>query len=87
MYTKCDTLGVELVSVVRRNNLNDRLRSLGFTVGTRMKLYGEEFEVAGEPIIVDEKTVMVDAIKTKSGERKRVRVPLPILKIAGERAA
>jgi len=51
-----------------------------------MKLYGEEFEVASEPIIVDENTVMVDAIKRKSGERKQVRVPLPILKVAGERA-
>jgi len=72
--------------MVQRNNLNDRLKKLGFTVGTRMKLYGEEFEVASEPIIVDENTVMVDAIKRKSGERKQVRVPLPILKVAGERA-
>lgn len=73
--------------MVQRNNLNDRLRRLGFTVGTRMKLYGEEFEVAGEPIIEDEKTVLVDAIKRESGERKQVRIPLPILKIATERAA
>jgi hypothetical protein len=73
--------------MTQEKNLNDRLKRLGFTVGTRMKLYGEEFEVASEPIIVDENTVMVDAIKRKSGERKQVRIPLPILKVADERAA
>jgi len=72
--------------MVQKNNLNDRLKRLGFAVGTQMKLHGEEFELASEPIIVDENTVMVDAIKRNSGERKQVGVPLPILKVAGERA-
>jgi len=73
--------------MTERSNLNHRLKGLGFALGTQMKLYGEEFEVAGEPIIVDEKIVMVDAIEKKSGERKRVRIPLPILNIAHDRAA
>lgn len=64
-----------------------RLKSLGFTLGNRMRLYGEMFELAGDPIIVNETVVLVDAIETKSGERKRVRIPLPILKIASEQAA
>ena len=67
--------------------LTSRLKSLGFTLGNRMRLYGEMFEMAGDPIIVNDTLVLVDAIETKSGERKRVRIPLPVLKIAAERAA
>ena len=68
-------------------DLNHRLKGLGFTLGSQMKLYGEELEVASEPIIVDEKIVVVDAIKKKSGERRRVRIPLSILNMANDRAA
>ena len=67
-------------------SLTLRLKNLGFTVGTRMRL-GEIFEMAGEPIIVSNSLVLVDAIEIKSGEQKRVRIPLPILKVASERAA
>ena len=67
--------------------LTSRLKSLGFRLGNRMRLYGEMFEIAGDPIIMSETLVLVDAIESKSGERKRIRIPLPILKIAAERAA
>jgi hypothetical protein len=67
--------------------LTSRLKSLGFTLGNRMRLYGEMFEIAGDPIIVNDILVLVDAIEAKSGERKRVRIPLPILKMAAERTA
>jgi hypothetical protein len=52
-----------------------------------MKLYGENFEVASEPMVLTGDLVLVDAIETKSGKLKRVRIPLPILKMAAERAA
>ena len=67
--------------------LTSRLRSLGFRLGNCMRLYGQMFEIAGDPIMVSETLVLVDAIESKSGERKRIRIPLPILKIAAERAA
>lgn len=67
--------------------LTSRLKVLGFTPGNRMRLYGEMFEIAGDPIIVNETVVLVDAIETKSGERRRVRIPLPILTMAARRAA
>jgi len=67
--------------------LSFRLKSLGFVLGNRMKLYGEQFEVAGEPIVVADHLVLVDAIEMKTGEVKRVRIPLPILKMANDRAA
>jgi len=68
-------------------SLTVRLKHLGFTLGNQMRLYGEKFEVAGEPIIVTDDVVLVDTIEVKSGTVKRVRIPLPILKIAQERAA
>jgi hypothetical protein len=52
-----------------------------------MKLYGEKFEVAGEPIVVTDELVLVDAVESKSGQLKRIRIPLPILKMANESAA
>ena len=64
-----------------------RLKGLGFAKGNQMKLYGETFEVAGEPIAVAEDVVLVDAIERKSGKLRRVRIPLPILKMAASRAA
>lgn len=67
--------------------LTSRLKALGFTSGNRMRLYGEMFEIASDPIVADETMVLVDVIERKSGERKRVRIPLPILKTAAQRAA
>lgn len=67
--------------------LTSRLKALGFTLGNRMRLYLEMFEIAGDPIIINETVVLVDAIETRSGERKRVRIPLPILTMATQRAA
>lgn len=67
--------------------LTVRLKDLGFRQGNQMRLYGENFELASEPMIVTTSLVLVDAIEKKSGRRRRVRIPLPILKIAAERAA
>jgi hypothetical protein len=71
----------------RTRMLTVRLKDLGFTQGSQMKLYGESFEVASEPMVLTDDLVLVDAIEKKSGKLKRVRIPLPILKMATERAA
>ena len=69
-------------------SLCTRLKQLGFTHGNRMKLYGEEFEVNGEPIVMGDSLVLVDAIEKKSGLLRRVRIPLPIVHMAnGDRKA
>ena len=67
--------------------LSVRLRGLGFAQGNQMKLYGQSYQVDGEPMVVTDDLVLVDAIEMKSGERKRIRIPLPVLKIAKEKAA
>ena len=61
---------------------------MGFTQGNRMKLYGEEFELHSEPIVMADNLVLVDAIEKKSGQLRRVRIPLPIVNMAiGDRRA
>jgi len=47
-----------------------------------MKLYGEVFDFLSEPIVLTEDVVLVDAKESRSGEKRRVRVPLPILHMA-----
>ena len=60
-----------------------RLQRLGFTQGKQMRLYGELFEFIGEPIVMTDDVILVDATDQKTGEIRRVRVPLPIIKMAG----
>ena len=50
-----------------------------------MRLYGENFEIAGEPIVISNDEVLVDAIEVKSGTVKRMPIPLPVLKVANEK--
>jgi hypothetical protein len=64
------------------------LKRLGFTQGNQMKLYGEVFELLSEPIVMADNLVLVDAAEKKSGQLRRVRIPLPIVNMAnGERSA
>ena len=75
--------------ITKQVNLCERLQQLGFTRGNRMKLYGQEFELHGEPIVMGDNLVFVDATEKKSGRLRRVRIPLPIVNMAngGRRAA
>ncbi len=52
-----------------------------------MKLYGETFEVLSEPIVMADNLVILDATEKKSGQLRRVRIPLPIVNMATERNA
>jgi len=47
-----------------------------------MKLYGEIFEFLSEPIVLTDDVVFVDATETKTGQTRRVRIPLPIVNMA-----
>ena len=38
-------------------------KGLGFAQGNQMKLYGEEFELVSEPIVMADNLVVVDAIE------------------------
>lgn len=60
-----------------------KLQSRGFARGNQMRLYGRRFEIISEPIIIADNLVMMDAIDAASGKAERVRIPLPVLKMAG----
>ena len=49
-----------------------------------MKLYGEVFDFLSEPIVVTDDVVLVDAKEKKTGQTRRVRVPLPVIQVAKE---
>jgi hypothetical protein len=39
-----------------------------------MKLYGEKFEMAGDPVAITDGLVLVDAIDWRSGQMRRARI-------------
>jgi hypothetical protein len=67
-----------------RGNLCERLKRLGFTQENQMRLYGQEFVLRSDPIIMGKDLVFVDAVQKESGQLKRVRIPLTILKMVNE---
>ena len=57
----------------------ERLRRMGYAQGNVVKVYGEEFELVSDPIDIGDQLVVVDAIEIKSGNLRRVRLPLSLL--------
>ena len=71
-----------------RRHPEHRLKWLGFRPGNQMKLYGETFEFLSEPIVMTDNVVLLDAIEKKTGQARRVRIPLSIVNMAnGARTA
>jgi hypothetical protein len=57
----------------------ERLRRMGYAQGNVVRVYGEEFELVSDPINIGDQLVAVDAIEIKSGNLRRVRLPLSLL--------
>lgn len=66
----------------RHANLSERLKRLGFSKEKQLKLYGKEFDLVSDPIVMGDELVFVDAIEKKSRQQRRIRVPLPIVHMA-----
>jgi hypothetical protein len=66
----------------KQTHLCERLKLLGFTQGEQVRLYGLHFELRGDPLVMADNLVLIDAIDRKSGESRRVRIPLTILNMA-----
>jgi hypothetical protein len=74
--------------IEHKSSLSARLQRLGFKKESQMRLYGQEFELLSDPIVVADDIVFVDAIDKKSREMRRVRIPLTIVSRAkGDRRA
>jgi hypothetical protein len=67
--------------------LCERLKQLGFSRQSRIRLYGSQFELVGDPLVISNDVVFVDAVEQKSGESCRVRIPLNIVRMATEQAS
>jgi hypothetical protein len=67
--------------------LCERLKQLGFSRNSQIKLYGSQFELVSDPLVISEDVVLVDALERKSGQSCRVRIPLNIVRMATEQAS
>jgi len=65
--------------------LCERLKGLGYARQNQVRLYGSEFELASDPIVMSDSVVFVDGVEKKSGRFRRVLIPLTIVKMAVER--
>jgi hypothetical protein len=65
-----------------QSTLCARLRQLGYAQDRQVRLYGEVFELVSDPISVGENLVFIDARERKSGQRRRVRIPLTVVHMA-----
>jgi hypothetical protein len=65
--------------VVKKSiTLGEMIKRLGFARDTQVELYGEMFELISDPIFI-KSSVFVDAIESKSGRLRRVRIPDPVV--------
>jgi hypothetical protein len=64
-----------------------QLKGLGFAKGKPMKLYGQKLKVTSDPIVISEDKVEVEALDERSGQARRLPIPLPVLKMKRNRAA
>ena len=67
----------------QRSRLRDYLKRLGYSANRQVRLYGANFDLTGDPIVIAEKLVLIDAVEQKSGQPRRIRIPLTILNLVG----
>jgi hypothetical protein len=63
-------------------HLSETLKRFGFTREKQIRLYGSQFRLVGDPIVMSDTVVLFDAIEQKSGQLRRVRIPLTIVHMA-----
>lgn len=56
-----------------------RLIALGYAKESRVRMYGEEFELISNPS-VDENGFAVQAVAIRSGETRTLRIPLSVVR-------
>lgn len=66
----------------KQSKMCEKLKRLGYGQNSQIKLYGDKYDVTGDPVVITDQLVVVDAIETKSGRARRVRIPLNVLNIA-----
>lgn len=57
----------------------ETIKRLGYGQNNQVRLYGEIFDLVSNPVSVGDNFVFVDALERKSGQVRRVRIPLAIV--------
>jgi hypothetical protein len=65
-------------------HLCEILKRLGFSREKQIRLYGSQFELLGDPVVMSDTLVFFDAVEQKSGQIRRVRIPLTIVQMAAQ---
>ena len=60
--------------------LCERLKALGYADRNRIRIYGEEFDLLSNPIS-DQHGVSIEAKSRKTGNARRLRIPLSIVQM------
>ncbi len=64
----------------QKSEVCERLKTLGYARRNLIRIYGEEFELTSNPM-EDDNGFAVDAISRKSGEARRLQIPLSIVQM------
>ncbi len=64
----------------RDKEVGERLKALGYARPNRIRMYGEEFDLSSDPI-PQENGFAIEAVSRKSGQARRLRIPLSILRM------
>ena len=70
----------------KQSDLCERLKQMGFKHENQIRLYGQRFELQGEPMVLGDGVILMDAVETNSGCLRRIRIPLPIINMASREA-
>ena len=69
-----------------QSKLCELIRRLGYARNAQVRLYGETFDILSDPVSDSENVVLVEAIERKSGRKRRLRIPLSIVRTAKQAA-
>ena len=62
--------------------LSNTLKRLGYSKKSEIKLYGREFRLVNDPVVMTDTLVLVDAVETKSGREMKLRIPINVVNMA-----
>lgn len=70
----------------RNTEFCERLKGLGYTYRGRIRIYGEEFDLTSNPI-AEESGFSIEAVSRKSGEARKLRIPLTVVQMVSSHLA
>jgi len=68
------------IQTQRDHEVCERLKALGYAHRKSIRMYGEEFDLASNPV-PDGNGFAIEAISRKSGTTRMVRIPLSVLQM------